>query len=387
MAAFDVVVVGLGVIGSAVLYHLARRGRRVVGIERFYPGHDRGSSHGETRIIRLGYFEHPSYVPLVRTALQLWRELEARSERKLLDITGVIEIGAPDSVLIKGTLDSSRQHALTHEVLDAATLMRRFPAFRVPPEFVAVLQPDGGFLMAEAAIHSLVGLAEAAGAQIRLGETVREVKSRAGSAQVETDRGSIDAGCVVISAGAWAPSLLPALPVLRVTRQVLAWFAPLDRGLFTRDRFPVFLLESPRGMHYGFPVIGNSGLKIAKHHHLNETVDPDHYNQTLSNEDEAAIRDAIATHLPAANGPLLSAKTCLYTMTSDGDFIVDRMPGEPQIVIASPCSGHGFKFAPVLGAAIADLATVGTTSYDISRFRINRFIPASMSRCSVTIRP
>jgi sarcosine oxidase len=380
MAAFDVVVVGLGAIGSAALYHLARRGQRVVGIERFYPGHERGSSHGETRIIRLGYFEHPSYVPLVRAALQAWRELEAHSGRKLLDISGVIEIGAPDSVLIRGTLDSARQHSLTHEVLDAVTLTRRFPAFRVPPEFVAVLQPDGGFLMAEAAIHTFVGLAEAAGAQIRLGETVHEVRLRAGSARLETNRGSIDAGSVVIAAGAWAPSLLPALPVLRVTRQVLAWFAPLDRSLFMRDRFPVFLLESPRGMHYGFPVIGNSGLKIAKHHHLDETVDPDDYNRTLSTEDEAAIRNAIADYLPAANGPLLSAKTCLYTMSSDGDFIVDRMPGEPQIVVASPCSGHGFKFAPVLGAAIADLVTAGNTSYDISRFRMSRFVPTSTSR-------
>jgi sarcosine oxidase len=380
MAAFDVVVVGLGAIGSAALYHLARRGQRVVGIERFYPGHERGSSHGETRIIRLGYFEHPSYVPLVRAALQAWRELEAHSGRKLLDISGVIEIGAPDSVLIRGTLDSARQHSLTHEVLDAVTLTRRFPAFRVPPEFVAVLQPDGGFLMAEAAIHTFVGLAEAAGAQIRLGETVHEVRLRAGSARLETNRGSIDAGSVVIAAGAWAPSLLPALPVLRVTRQVLVWFAPLDRSLFMRDRFPVFLLESPRGMHYGFPVIGNSGLKIAKHHHLDETVDPDDYNRTLSTEDEAAIRNAIADYLPAANGPLLSAKTCLYTMSSDGDFIVDRMPGEPQIVVASPCSGHGFKFAPVLGAAIADLVTAGNTSYDISRFRMSRFVPTSTSR-------
>jgi sarcosine oxidase len=150
--------------------------------------------------------------------------------------------------------------------------------------------------------------------------------------------------------------------------------------LFMRDRFPVFLLESPRGMHYGFPVIGNSGLKIAKHHHLDETVDPDDYNRTLSTEDEAAIRNAIADYLPAANGPLLSAKTCLYTMSSDGDFIVDRMPGEPQIVVASPCSGHGFKFAPVLGAAIADLVTAGNTSYDISRFRMSRFVPTSTSR-------
>jgi sarcosine oxidase len=379
MAAVDVVVVGLGVTGSATLYHLARRGQRVIGIEHFFPGHDRGSSHGETRIIRLGYFEHPSYVPLVRTALQLWRELEAHSGRKLLDITGVIEIGAPESTLIKGTLLSSRQHGLTHELLDSVALMRRFRAFRVPADFIAVFQPEGGILMAEEAIRTLVELAEAAGAEIRLGETVREVKSRADSVRVQTDRGTIDCGSVVVAAGAWVPSLLPALPSLRVTRQVLAWFAPIDRALFARDRFPVFLLASVHGTHYGFPLVGNSGLKIAKHHHRDETIDPEDYNRTVCPEDETAIRNAVAEYLPAANGPLLSAKTCLYTMTSDGDFIIDRMPGDPRIVVASPCSGHGFKFAPVLGAAIADLATVGTTSHDISRFRINRFFHASTS--------
>jgi sarcosine oxidase len=167
--------------------------------------------------------------------------------------------------------------------------------------------------------------------------------------------------------------LLPHLPRLRVTRQVLAWFAPNDPALFVRGRFPVFLLESARGLHYGFPLLGDQRFKVAKHHHRDETVDPDDYDRTIAAEDEATIRSAIADHLPAANGPMLAAKTCLYTMTADGDFILDHFPGHPQIVVASPCSGHGFKFAPVLGAALADLATTGVTSHDISRFRISRF--------------
>jgi len=373
MPAVDVVVIGLGVTGSAALYHLARRGRRVVGIERFSPGHDRGSSHGETRIIRLGYFEHPSYVPLVRAALPLWRELETQSGRTLLDITGVLEIGAPGSVLIKGTLQSSRTHALAHEILDADTLMRRFPAFQIPREFVGVFQPDGGYLMAEAAVNAHIDLARAAGAAIRPSETVREVNPQANGVRVHTDRGAIDAGAAIVAAGAWATSLLPHLPRLRVTRQVLAWFAPNDPALFVRGRFPVFLLESVRGLHYGFPLLGDQRLKVAKHHHRDETVDPDDYDRTITAEDEATIRSAIADHLPAANGPMLAAKTCLYTMTADGDFIMDHLPGHRQIVVASPCSGHGFKFAPVLGAALADLATTGDTSHDISRFRISRF--------------
>src|SRR5262249_9132765 len=335
MPAVDVVVIGLGATGSAALYHLARRGRRVVGIERFSPGHDRASSHGETRIIRLGYFEHPSYVPLVRAALPLWRELEAESGRTLLDITGVLEVGAPGGALVKGTLQSSRTHALAHEILDADTLMRRFPAFSVSQEFVGVFQPDGGYLMAEAAVNAHVDLARAAGAMIRPGETVREVSPQANGVRIHTDHGVIDAGAAIVAAGAWATSLLPQLPYLRITRQVLAWFAPNHPTHFVRGRFPVFLLESAHGVHYGVPLLGNQGLKVAKHHHRDESIDPDNYNRTITTEDEATIRSAIADYLPAANGPMLAAKTCLYTMTSDGDFILDHLPGHPQVVVPS----------------------------------------------------
>src|SRR4029450_10976593 len=359
MSHFDVVVVGLGAMGSAALHHVARRGKRVLGVERYAPAHDRGSSHGATRIIRLGYFEHPSYVPLLRHAYKLWRELEAATARALLHVTGIVEIGPPNSALIEGTLACARVHGLRHEVLAAPELMRRFPAFRVPADYIAVVQPDGGILEAEAGIAGPLALASEAGAEIHSGESVRAVESCADHVRVVTDRGSIDAGAAIIAAGPWVRSRVPG----RAAR------------LFSPDHGPVFIVESRHGMHYGIPPRGSiqAGIKVAKHHHRGETVDPDGYDRTVSAEDEALIRAALADHLPTANGRLLAAKTCLYTMTPDGHFLIDRLPGAPNIIVASPCSGHGFKFAPVIGEILADLATTGTTGHDIARFSLRRF--------------
>lgn len=376
MAHFDVVVCGLGAMGSAAVEHLARRGKRVLGLERYAPGHDRGSSHGLTRIIRLGYFEHPSYVPLLRHAYKLWHDLERAIGRQLLHVTGIAEIGPPDSRLVRGMLACAHLHALRHELLAAPELMRRFPAFRVPPDYIAVLQPDGGVLDVEPSIAALLALATAAGAEIRSGEAVRAVEPCAGAVRVVTDRGSVEAGAAIIAAGAWMNSLLPGLAApLRITREVMGWFDPIDAQPFSGGRTPVFIIESRHGMHYGIPPQAGiqAGIKVAKHHHRNETVDPDAYDRTVSAEDETLIRAAIAEHIPAANGRLIAAKTCLYTMTPDGDFLIDRLPGAPNIIVASPCSGHGFKFAPVVGEILADLATTGATRHDIARFCLERF--------------
>ena len=378
MAHFDVVVCGLGVMGSAALHHLARRGKRVLGLERYAPGHDRGSSHGHTRIIRLGYFEHPSYVPLLRRAYALWRELEGASGQQLLHLTGIAEIGPPSGILVRGTLEAARLHGLRHDVLTAAELMRRFPAFRVPPEHVAVVQPDGGFLDVEPSIAAQIALATAAGAEIRNGETVRAIEPRAGLVRIISERGVVEAGAAIVAAGAWMPALLPELaPMLRATREVVGWFEVADADLFAAGRCPVFILESRHGMHYGIPPRGGAGIgaaiKVAKHHHRDETVDPDACDRTVSAQDEALIRAAVADHLPAANGPLKAAETCLYTMTPDDHFLIDRLPGASNIMVASPCSGHGFKFAPVIGEILADLATTGTTAHDIARFSLGRF--------------
>jgi sarcosine oxidase len=371
MADFDVVVCGLGAMGSAALYQLARRRVRVLGLERFAPGHDRGSSHGATRIFRLGYFEHPSYVPLLRRAQALWRELEAASGRPLLHVTGIAEIGAPDGVLVPGTLASTRQHGLRHEVLTAPELARRFPAFRVPPDYVAVVQPDGGFVEVEPSLAAQIALATAAGAELRAGERVTAIEPGAGGVRIVTERGTVAAKAAIVAAGPWTGSLLPGLSApLRVTREVTAWFEPADATPFAPGRFPVFIIENRHGMHYGVPPHGGAGVKAAKHHHRDQAVDPDGYDRTVSADDERLIRAALADHIPAANGRLLAAKTCLYTMTPDGDFLIDRLPGHPNVIVASPCSGHGFKFAPVIGEILADLATGGTTRHDIARFAL-----------------
>jgi sarcosine oxidase len=370
----DVVVIGLGAMGSAALYHLANRGLRVAGIERFEPGHDRGSSHGISRIIRLGYFEHPSYVPLVRSAIPLWRALEEKSGTGLLQVTGIIEIGAPNDALIKGTLRSAQAHALVHEVLDAKAVMRRFPSFRLSSDMIGVLQPEGGVLAAEPAVHAHLALAKAAGAEVRTRETVRAIEPATGSVRIVTDSAIITSAQVIVTAGPWVKSLLPHLSVpLRVTRQVVCWFAPSDTAMFARGHFPVFMLEQHAGIFYGFPTDQKGGVKFAKHHHNDESADPDAGARPACSADEDLLREVLAKHLPAANGKLLDAQTCLYTMAPDGDFIIDRLPGQPEIIVASPCSGHGFKFAPVIGEILADLATTGATRHDISRFRLARF--------------
>ena len=374
MAHFDAIVCGLGAMGSAALNHLARRGQRVLGIEQFAPGHDRGSSHGGTRIIRLGYFEHPSYVPLLRRAYELWRELETAAGRRLLHVTGIAEIGAPAGTLVQGTLASARRHGLRHDVLAAAELTRRYPAFELPADYLAVVQPDGGYLEVEPAIAANLTLARAAGAEIRNGETVRTIERVGGAVRVRTSQGEIEGGSVIITAGPWTQSLLPELDLpLRVTREVVGWFEPIDTRLVSAGRLPVFIVESRHGMHYGIPPHGGAALKVAKHHHRNEAVDPNDYDRVVSAADEALIRAVIADHLPAANGRLVGAQTCLYTMTPDGDFVVDHLPDAPNVIVASPCSGHGFKFAPVIGEILADLATHGSTKHDIARFRLTRF--------------
>ena len=371
---YDVAVIGLGATGSAALYALARRGARVVGIERYAPGHDRGSSHGATRIIRLGYFEHPSYVPLLRATYALWRDLERAAARKLMHITGIVEIGRPDSELVAGTLAASHQHNLPHEVLDATETMQRFPAFRIPDDFVGVFQPDGGFLEVEPALDAMIALAKSAGAEVRTNIVARSLTSGANGVRIETADGTIEADTAIVAVGPWVQRLLPDLAApIRVTRQVQAWFEPTDPALFAVARFPVFLIETRHGQHYGFPPHGGSGVKIAKHHHADETVDPDHMDRTVGEADLALIRPVLADHIPAANGRLLAAKTCLYTVTPDRDFIIDRLTGHPSVIVASPCSGHGFKFAPVIGEIVADLVIDGRTRHAIGPFGLDRF--------------
>jgi len=372
MTPVDVVIVGLGAMGSAALCALARRGSRVVGIEQFSPAHAFGSSHGRTRVIRLGYFEHPSYVPLARAAYPAWRELERITGEPLLTVTGIVEMGRPDSMLVAGTLHAARQHALPHEVLDAHELMSRFPAFRLPEDFIGVFQPDGGFVAAEPAILAQLRLAGEAGADIRTGERVVAIEPRADHVLVVTANGVIPAAQVIVSAGSWLSTLLPVPAQLTVTRQALAWFEPRDTARFDPARFPVFMLQDDTGIYYGFPPDERGAFKFAKHHHEREEIDSLVPAREFDAADEAILRNALRHYLPGADGTLVEATTCRYTMTPDEDFIIDRLPDWPQVIVASPCSGHGFKFSAVIGEILADLATKDETPHDISRFTFKR---------------
>ncbi len=371
---FDVIVAGIGGMGSAAAYHLARRGRRVLGLERFAIPHEMGSSHGLTRIIRLAYFEHPSYVPLLRRAYELWRELQAEAGEDLLHITGSLEVGYPDGVVLTGSRQACRTHDLPHEILSAAELMRRYPAYHVAPEMIALLQPDGGFLAPERCIVASARLAAAHGAEIHTGEQVLHWKPFRDGVRVRTDRATYEADRLIISAGPWASQLAGALAGLALPeRQVLAWFAPLRPEWFTPANFPVFILDVPEGKYYGFPMHGIPGLKIGLLHHLREITDPDRVDRQIHPQDEAVLRTCASRYFPEGAGETLALKTCLFTNTPDEHFILDLYPGALQVALAAGFSGHGFKFCSVVGEIMADLAGQGSTRHDISMFRLARF--------------
>jgi len=334
-----------------------------------------GSSHGLTRIIRLAYHEDPSYVPLLRRAYALWRELEQSSGERLLHITGALEIGAPGSDVFEGALASCRVHNLPHEILSSQQITQRYPAYRLPQHFTGLLQPDGGFLDPERCIAAHLALARARGAEIHTDEPILDWEPAGGGAQVRTDRAVYAAGRLVITAGAWLPKLVPALALMAVPeRQVLAWFRPLRPERFTAEAFPVFILAAEEGNFYGFPMYGLPGLKIGLHHHLGEIVDPDTMDRTAGARDEAVLREFAARYFPDGAGETLALKTCLYTNTPDRHFIVDRHPAYPQVVIGGGFSGHGFKFCSVMGEILADLTLTGTTPHGISAFRLARFM-------------
>lgn len=369
---FDVAVIGLGAMGSAALFHLARRGHKVVGLDRFQVGHDRGSSHGESRAIRLGYFEHPSYVPLARRAYENWAELERLTGETVLTKTGVLEIGKPGSVIFNGSVQASRLHLLEHEVLDGAEIRRRYPQFTLPDDYMAVWQPDGGFVRPELANRLHLELAREQGAEVRFGTQVLGLEPSGGGVRLRTDKEEIVAGRVVVSAGGWIGDLVPELKThLSLARQVLCWFEPRTQEAVALGKLPVFIVDGEDDIAYGFPDIG-SGFKCASHLASGALAHADEAKQDAGAGDEARMRDFLEAYLPAAAGPLTAMKTCFYTKTEDEDFVIDLHPGDDRIVLASPCSGHGFKFASVIGEVLADLATEGGTPHDISRFRVGR---------------
>lgn len=372
---YDAIVIGVGGMGSAALYQLARRGKRALGIERFGVPHELGSSHGVTRIIRLAYHEDPAYVPLLRRAYELWRELEADAGERILHITGSLDAGPPDSFTFQGALRSCAEHNLPHETLDAAEIAKRFPAYRLPPETMAVLQPEGGFLLPERCITLYAEQAQRHGADIHTEERALEWQPTAeGGVRVSTDRAQYEADALIITAGAWASDMLPALKAAAVPeRQVLAWLEPKRPDLFAPDIFPVFNLIVEEGKYYGFPQFGVPGFKFGRFHHLEEAVDPDAIDRQPNARDEAVLRQFAEKYFPDGAGATSSLKVCMFTNTPDEHFIVDAHPDAPQVAIGAGFSGHGFKFAAVIGETLADLALTGQTRHGVGMFALSRF--------------
>jgi sarcosine oxidase len=372
---FDVIIAGLGAMGSAAAYDLAKTGKRVLGLDRFSPPHNLGSSHGLTRIIREAYFEHPLYVPLVQRAYELWRELERESGLELLLPTGGLMIGPPDGVLIRGARRSAEQHKLAHEVLDTHKLRERFPFFEPADGMFAVSEPRAGVLFPERAVGAMLDLAQRRGALLRYDEPVLNWAAEPRSVSVVTSLGTYRAKSLLLSAGAWMGSLLPDfhLPLV-VERQVLCWFEPQGHpGLFSRC--PIYICEyAPGKFFYGFPDLGD-GIKAALHHQGMSTS-----AQTVKREvdpaDITAVTGLLQRFLPGAAGPLRSTAVCLYTNTPDEHFVLGRHPAHSNVVIASPCSGHGFKFSPVIGEIAAMWLSNRTPPFDLSLFRPNRFAHA-----------
>ena len=371
---YDVIVIGVGAMGSAAVFELASRGYRVLGLEQFDIPHDRGSSHGVSRIIRLAYFEHPSYVPLLRRAYERWRELESAAGERLLHVVGSVDAGLPDGPVVTGSLQSCLNHDLPHETLTSAEVTQRFPGCRLPSDYMGLYQPDGGFLMSERCIVAHVAAALERGADVRAREPVLEWDCTGDRVTVKTARGSYEAGSLVITAGAWSGPAIPSLDRLLVPeRQVLGWFQPLRPELFTPGALPVVIGEFEEGKYYTTPVFGVPGFKIGKFHHLGEKTTADGLDRECRDEDEAVLRQAVVRYFPDANGPVMSMRACMFTNSPDEHFIIDALPGAPNVHVAAGFSGHGFKFSSVVGEIMADLATRGETPHDISLFRVDRF--------------
>jgi sarcosine oxidase len=369
-SAYDVIIVGLGAMGSATAYHLARRGCNLLGLDRFTPPHTFGSSHGETRIIREAYFEHPVYVPLVQRAYTLWNELEREAHCRLFQQTGGLMIGRPDSVVVRGAKLSAETHQLPHEILSAQEVSKRFPALRPELEMMGVLEPRAGILFPERCISAHLDLARRYGATLRFNETILNWSATANGVIVRTTTGAFHAASLVLCAGSWINQLVPELALpFQVERQVLYWFDPQhSSGLFDPQRCPIHLWQFD-GCHffYGFPNLGD-GVKVARHHD-GEFTTPDKVCREVSSAEIQAMREVVQRFLPAAAGALRSATVCLYTNTADEHFWIDWHPQHRQVLIASPCSGHGFKFSSAIGEILTDLVLKGETRFDLRLFR------------------
>lgn len=377
---FEAIVVGTGGFGSSCLFHLASLGVKVLGLDQFPAGHDRGSSHGDTRIIRQAYFEHPDYVPLLRRAYDRWRDLEALSGRDLMKICGLFLAGPPDGEAVAGTRLAAKSHDLTIENVSAADLAKepgaRFPGFRILDNFDVVIEPSGGYLHVEDCVRTHIELACQAGAEHRCGNAIVDWKSDGKTVRVRTESDEYEAAALILTPGAWASHLLnsiPGMPTLRVLRKTLHWNRVRSDVYDANNGGQGFLFEMPFGEFYGFPSLDGSSLKLAEHSGGEVVTDPLNVDRSLRTSDTEPIARFVNEVMPELDPQTDRHSVCLYTVTPDGHFIVDRHPEYSNVFFGAGFSGHGFKFTSVLGEALARLALSGTTDLPIDFLSLARF--------------
>jgi sarcosine oxidase len=371
---FDVIVIGVGAMGSSACYHLAKRGVRILGLEQFSIPNSMGSSHGVSRMIRAAYYEEPRYVPLLRRGYDLWRELEQSADKKILHQIGGFFMGPGQGKLVKNSLLAARAHGLEHELIDASELRRRLPVFQIPDDWSALFDPMAGFLLCESAVTTFTEQAKQRGARILTQQKVRSWHADVKQVTIETDSGSYEADHLILTAGAWTSQLLHKLKLnLAVTRQVLGWVKPIDPAPFELGNFPVWGIDSlDGGIYYGFPIIPERpGLKLA-HHLPGRAFDPNQPGRDATSEDETDFRPALQKYIPSANGPVVDMKTCMYTNSPDHHFIIDTHPEFDRVSMACGFSGHGFKFASVVGNILAQRASEGSWDPQAAFLRLSR---------------
>jgi sarcosine oxidase len=366
---FDIVIAGLGAAGSAAAAQLAGRGLRVLGLDRYHPPHALGSSHGSSRVIRETAFEHARYVPLARRAYELWRRIEVDSESSLLHVTGVLFVGPADGPIVAGTLASAAEHGVPHEVIRGRDLSRRYPALQRLDGAVGVLEPGGGWLDPEGSVAACLRLASIRGATLHFDEPLERWQPDGDGVAVTTTRGTYRAGRLLLAAGPWMPGLLGEAAGLSVERQVQHWLSPAAADA---AQLPIFIRQVPEGVFYALPPAGDGEtIKVAVHH-AGAATTPQAVDRTVSPAEIAATRALLERYVPPLAGPHRHAAVCLYTNSRDGQFVIDRHPSHRAVVVASACSGFGFKFASVVGEIAADLLQDRTPPFDLAPFRFGR---------------
>jgi len=374
MPHYDAIVLGAGGIGSAALYELARRGARSIGIDRFHPPHDRGSSHGQSRVIRQAYFEHPDYVPLLFEAYRMWRELEQTCGRSLFHEIGLIQLGPVDGVVVPGVLRSAGEHGLTVESMSAADVERRWPGLHAGDGLVGVYEPRAGYLLVEECVRAHLEAAQAKGAELLLDTEVLGWSANGHEVRVQTTRGDFQASRLIVTAGAWATKVLSDLSMkLSVRRKSLFWFDSPSTKYDLASGCPIYLYELSEGVFYGFPKLDARGIKAGEHTGGIVVSDPLSVDREIVASEQMAIEQFLKSHLPEVSSRVTDHTVCLYTMSPDEHFIVDRHLAHANVAFAAGLSGHGFKFGPVLGRVLVDLALDGGTSLPIDILSLARF--------------